>query len=55
MKNGLGKHGFRIVPKNKKLLKSSKVRKWFETVEDRIQEELDLREKRFWSRMLEVM
>ena len=36
----MSKHGFRIIPKNKKLLKSSKVRKYFAEVEDAIAEEL---------------
>ncbi len=36
----LGKHGFRIIPKDRKMLKSSKVRKWLEYVEDIVAEEL---------------
>lgn len=36
MKIRLGKHGFKIVPKDKKLLRIKRVRQYLETVEDMI-------------------
>lgn len=40
----MSKHGFTIKPKNKKLLKSSKIRKYFSYLEDIIAEELKTEE-----------